>query len=192
MTVNGIKDSEIYILNQSVPVSWSATDDISGLDNTKTAATVPSGNPIDTKSIGTKQFTVTATDNAGNTTTKNITYTVVYKFGGILQPINPDGSGSHKLGSTIPVKFQLTDANNISVSTAQATLFYAKVTNNVLGDTYEAISTGKDNTGNYFRYEGNHYSFNLSTKNTGFTTGTYQITIVLDDKTTQTVKITLR
>jgi len=192
VTVDGIHDGATYVLNQTVPVYWSATDGASGIDNTKTTATVPSGDPIDTNSIGTKQFTVTATDNAGNTTTISITYKVVYKFGGILQPINADGSGSHKLGSTIPVKFQLTDANSKSVSTAHATLFYAKVTNDGLGDAYEAISSGNANTANCFRYEGNQYIFNLSTKNTGFTTGTYQITIVLDDKTTQTVRITLR
>ena len=192
VNVDGIIDGAIYILNQSIPVGWSVTDAISGLDNSKTTAAVPSGNPIDTKSIGTKQFTVSATDNAGNTTTKSITYKVVYKFGGFLKPINADGSENYKLGSTIPVKFQLTDANNISVATARATLFYAKVTNNVVGTTYEAISKSKDNSGNYFRYDDDQYIFNLSTKNTGFTTGTYQITIVLDDNTTQTVRITLR
>ena len=38
--------------------------------------TVANALPIDTSSIGTKHFTVTATDRAGNQTTKTINYTV--------------------------------------------------------------------------------------------------------------------
>jgi hypothetical protein len=38
--------------------------------------TVANGQPIDTSSTGTKSFTVTATDKAGNQTTKTVKYTV--------------------------------------------------------------------------------------------------------------------
>ena len=41
--------------------------------------TVANGLPIDTSSIGTKAFTVTATDKAGNQTTKTVNYTVTAK-----------------------------------------------------------------------------------------------------------------
>ena len=40
------------------------------------AGTVGKNQPIDTSSTGTKSFTVTATDKAGNQTTTTVTYTV--------------------------------------------------------------------------------------------------------------------
>jgi hypothetical protein len=190
LTVNGIIDGGVYTLNQAINASWMAIDALSGVDSV-----VPSSPAVDTSSVGTKTFSVTATDKAGNVTIKTVKYSVVYKFGGILQPINSDGSSVFKLGSTIPVKFQLTDANVVFVSTAQANkIFYAKITNSVVGTDVEAVSTSNATTGNLFRYDSvsNQYIFNLSTKS-GFTAGTYQISIILDDgSTAKTVQISLK
>ena len=115
-----------------------------------------------------------------------------YIFSGILQPINSDGSSIFKLGSTVPIKFQLLDASGNNIDTAQAQLRIAKVTNSVVGDYTEAISSGNSNTGNIFRYDtGTHqYSFNLATKN--LSKGTWQIIIELDDGSVHNGIISLR
>jgi hypothetical protein len=120
------------------------------------------------------------------------TFKIEYQFGGILQPINRDGSSVFKAGSTVPVKFQLTDANNAFVANAVATIKNAKFDNKVLGNDVEVVSTAASTTGNQFRYDAvsNQYIFNLSTK--GLTTGTYKITISLNDGTTQEVQFGLK
>ncbi|PAE40109.1 PxKF domain-containing protein [Bacillus sp. 7884-1] len=176
---DSVNDGDQFTLNQVV--NWSASDNLSGL------ATESSGT-VDTSKVGT--YKITAKDKAGNTVVKN--YSVVYNFSGILQPINKDGSSIFKAGSTVPVKFQLTDSQGAFISTANATIYYAKYSNQVLGNEAEAVSTSASTSGNLFRYDpiSNQYIFNLSTK--GLTPGSYLITIKLDDETTQQVKFCLK
>jgi hypothetical protein len=113
-------------------------------------------------------------------------------FSGVFQPINPDGSSIFKLGSTVPVKFALTDAQAARIATAVASLSIAKVSNDVEGTFVEAISTSNATTGSLFRYDptSQQYIFNLSTK--GLSTGTWSLKISLDDGTSYTVHISLR
>jgi len=184
-------DSGVYLLNQVVSATWSATDNLSGVVPPDTGTI-----PIDTSSVGTKTLTVpavTAVDYAGNESLAvTETYYVRYVFGGILQPINPDGSSIFKLGSTVPVKFQLWDANGVFVTNAVARIFVTKTSNGVTGVVTEAVSTSAATTGNLFRYssDGNQYIFNLNTK--PLSTGTWEIRIVLDDETTKSVSFSLK
>jgi len=179
-----------YTLNQTVLANWTATDALSGIASA--VGTVPSGLPIGTGTVGTKTFVVTATDNAGNTTTAIVTYSVGYAFGGILHPINSNGSSIFKLGSTVPVKFQLRDANGNFVTNAVANILVMKWSDGPIGTEIEADSTSAATTGNLFRYssDGNQYIFNLNTK--PLSAGTWRITIKLDDGTLQYVLISLK
>src|SRR5258708_6479649 len=104
-----------YILNaQPVSFGYAATDTASGLAST--TATLD-GRQIGTSTtlgfitVGPHTIVISASDVAGNFTSTAIHYAVAYKFGGFLAPIKADGSGLYKLGQTLPVKFQLTDAN---------------------------------------------------------------------------------
>jgi hypothetical protein len=67
-----------------------------------------------------------------------------------------------------------------------------KISNGILGDEMEAISTAAATTGNLFRYDStsNQYIFNLATK--PLSKGTWQIRIELDDGTNKYVNISLR
>jgi hypothetical protein len=97
-----------------------------------------------------------------------------------LQPINADGTSIFKLGSTIPVKFRLTDAC-ADIGSLTARIYVAKVSNNVVGTELEAVSTAAADTGNTFRYEPpQQYIFNLATNAMG-KTGTWQIRVDLGD-----------
>src|SRR5438132_4873726 len=64
----------------------------------------------------------TATDLAGNTSTRTIHYSVAYVFSGFLQPINDTAhqvgiqTSIFKAGSTVPVKFQLRRVDGSVVS----------------------------------------------------------------------------
>ncbi len=140
--------------------------------------------------VGVTLVTCSAHDAAGNTGSASFSVTVSYTWGGIRQPINADGSSIFKLGSTVPVKFNLTGGSSLA-SGVFAELYLAKVTSGVVGTEVEAVSTSGADSGNDFRYDGNgEYHYNLSTKN--LSAGTWQLDINLHDGVTRTVVISLR
>jgi len=114
-----------------------------------------------------------------------------YAWSGILQPINSDNSSIFKLGSTVPVKFQLT-GDSSAITDAKATLSVAKVTNNVEGTYVEAASTASADSGSTFRYDSTtkQYIFNWGTK--GQTAGTYRLKIDLGDGVKHTIDVSLK
>lgn len=169
-----------YVLGQEVKVSYSAYDEhlksCTGDFNNETA--------LDTSSVGEKSYSVTAIDDAGNTTTKTIRYKVVYAFSGVLQPINADGSSVFKLGSTVPVKFQLRnyDGNLVTTpTTSKPTISVVMISTNADGTVTEIPEYTPPMSGNEFRLDttNNQYIFNLSTK--GWKPGKYQVGINLHD-----------
>ncbi|MBU4580661.1 carboxypeptidase-like regulatory domain-containing protein, partial [Patescibacteria group bacterium] len=178
-----------YILNQSVIADWSAIDSISRIASI--TATVSNGTAIDTATIGTKNFSVNATDNAGNQANKIVDYNVVYNYSGVLPPIK-DSKDVFKLGSAIPVKFQLRDANGNNIFTAIARIYLANIVDGIIGKEINGTSSGKANTGNLFRYAAadNQYIFNLASK--PLIKGTWQIRIELDDGTSKYAALVLK
>lgn len=182
--------NQTYLLNQQVLANWQVNDGLSGIENY--TATTSNGQPIDTSFVGSHSFEVNAKDYAGNSNSMTVSYSVGYVFGGILPPINSDGTSLFKLGRTIPVKFKLFDANNIEISNAIAYLNIAKVSNNVLGTEEEAVSTSQATEGNLFRYDlvEKQYIFNLNTKT--MSTGTWALIIYLNDGSTKSVWISLK
>lgn len=167
--------------------SPTATDAVSG-----TVAAICTPKSGSTFALGTTIVSCTATDQAGNTSNaQTFAVNVTAPWSGVLAPLNANGTSVYKIGSTIPVKFQLT-GSAAGVSNLVAKIYYAKVSNNLPGTEVEATSTSGADTGNQFRYDssGNQYIFNLSTK--GFTEGTYQLRIDLGDGVPHTVNITSR
>lgn len=150
-----------------------------------------SGTPA---TVGSWSFAITAVDTRGYSGTAGYTLTVAspYVWSGILPPVNADGTSIFKLGSTVPVKFQLTDTSGQPVTNAQAWLYYAQVSNVVAGTDMEAVSTSAATTGNAFRYDptAGQYIFNWGTK--GLSVGTYDLVIVLGDGSRHMVQVSLR
>jgi hypothetical protein len=189
---NTASDTQIVTVVDTIPPTIQAPDTLTVLVNapksvlTGTATDIVDPNPTLTNDApdffppGTTTVTWTAEDSSGNTATKTTIVTAIYSFSGFLAPL---GSGTFKAGSTIPVKFQLTDyyGNYISTATAQISV-----------DSNPGASSGSSNNGNYFRYDptNNQYIFNLSTK--GMSPGTHTITVTLDDGTTPLTTITLK
>lgn len=182
ITITGIREGAAYILNSVPTAAYTATDNLSGIASQN--ATLTSGS----EGVGKYTYTVTASDKAGNTTTKSAIYTVSYNFSGFLPPVNR--GKSFNLGSTIPVKFRLTDSNGASITNATATIMLQKSAGSTsLGDIVKPVSSGGSNTDNFFRYDSGQYIYNLSTN--GLSAGTWQIIVSLNDTTTKTVFITL-
>ncbi|HEV3478450.1 MAG TPA: PxKF domain-containing protein [Gaiellaceae bacterium] len=104
----------VFTLNQQVTPKFACSD---GGAVEECAGAVLVAGRIDTTTAGEHTFTVTATDLAGNTTTKSVTYRVVYTFSGFRPPVNNQPTlNVAKAGSTIPVKWQLKNAAGAYVS----------------------------------------------------------------------------
>jgi hypothetical protein len=102
----------------------------------------------------------------------------------IMQPVNCDGSSVFKLGSTVPLKFEVPNQGT-------ATFAAAHVSNTILGDELEGTVTNLTATnGSTYRYAGAAYHYNWSTK--GLKAGTYRISFTDAEGQTYTVRISLR
>ena len=101
-----------------------------------------------------------------------------------------DGGGVYKLGSAVPVKFQITDATGTPVSTAVAHLTLQMFSGGTqVGSAIDATPRGDANVGNLFRYDDSQYIYNLGAK--AALIGTWQLQVHLDDGTVQTIMIRL-
>jgi hypothetical protein len=167
-----------YLLNEPVSANWTVTDDGSGVNWTATYGDVDDGDPIDTSAVGQYFFYVYAEDNAGNVAQLTALYSVVYQFGGFLPPlvINGQGNGLFKAGSTIPVKFQLTDYYGNPVGTASGTASINTVPLASADIRYDATAM--------------QYIANLKTPK-GAGAGPYVITVNLNDGSSRTIGVTL-
>jgi hypothetical protein len=194
ITINNPANGSNFLLNAAIPANYSCNDSTSGVSNC--AGPVTNGSNFSTSPVGSHTFTVNATDVAGNPATPvSYNYSVLYASGGmclgspghaILQPINMDGTSVFKLGSTVPTKFRVCDANGVSIGTsnvvAQYGLTSAANTPNitVAEDIY---STTPDTA---FRWDptDQQWIFNQSTKNNSTMNAkgvTYLLAIKLND-----------
>jgi dipeptidyl aminopeptidase/acylaminoacyl peptidase len=108
--------TDVYTIGQVVLADYSCADADSGIRHCE--GTVPSGEPIDTRSIGTYEFTVFAADQAGNPFYRRTHYAIVYSFDGFTKPIAPDGALTDmKAGDGVPLKFSLHGAYGLDAVT---------------------------------------------------------------------------
>jgi hypothetical protein len=183
-----------FILNSgggTQSVSITASDGESGVDN---AASTLSGS-VNTSTVGEKTVNFKAVDHVGHEVTKECTYNVNYAFSGFLQPINHQTGtdvSTFKAGSTVPVKFQLKDANANVVQSASAPQWLTPAeqgaTNQAVDeDVFSLTAT----TGSSFKWDGTQYHYNWTTKgqSSGFY---YKIGVRLDDGQTYYQNISLR
>ena len=164
-TVTSSDDGAKYILGQQVtPAIPNCQDNLSGV-----VTCTPSVNSLDTSTAGFHSYTVTSTDNAGNTFVKTVTYDV-FKFVGLFSPLKSDLRTFQK-PSTIPVKFQLTDGLGNFWGDPLAQLNVSLHSN--ISSLVPAVSSGSSNYLNNFRYDAsaNQYIYNLKTTMSIFKSG---------------------
>ncbi len=142
-----------------------------------------------------------------NTLTAGPNYTVTYVgaqlkilFGwaGYLQPINDTAhqigtyESKFKLGQTIPVKFDLTNAAGQNVQQVGGPTFTRSVNLGACDSTAtpDAVPTVTPDGTGVFSYNGGHYQYNWSTKGIS-TSGEYLISATLADGTIRSVYICL-
>jgi hypothetical protein len=189
-----VSPNPVY-LNGSATVTANATDSGSGIATQSCGALV-------TNTVGTKTVTCTATDIAGNTATVSVSYQVIYRFEGFLSPVSIPGHTGvcaspcpfylANRNSTIPIKFQLKDANGNVVQTAALPIWITPQRGSVLsvpidGFTFPAPVA----SGTTISRTGQQYHYNWKTKD--FASGYYwRIGVKLDDGQTYFVIVGLR
>jgi hypothetical protein len=189
-TVSSPHDGIEYQLGQPVEAQFTCTDE----DGGSGVAACEGPATLDTATVGSKTFTVTTRDVAGNEAEETLTYEVIYAYGEVRQPINRDGSSTFRAGSVVPVKFQVTDWDHEPVATATARLARVRTYDGEYNpeEVAEAVTNVAATTGDIFRYDSREqqYIYNLSTR--GMAPGTYQLFIGLDDGKQYTAVIQLR
>jgi len=178
ITIASPTDHGAYTLNQAVPAGYTCADEPGGSGTASCQGTVPAGAAIDTASVGTKTFTITAADNAGNTSTASAAYSVGYRICPLF-----DQTRSHRSGSTVPVKLQLCDASGANLSATGTTVNATALTKkDSTASPQPATDAGNANPDNNFRYDASMggYIYNLSTKGLGTGTWVLSFTVVGD------------
>jgi len=139
-----------YVLGAVVTPLFSCADSGSGI-----ASCVGSAVTLDTTTPGTRTFTVTAVDVAGNPTTLIRTYNVGYNVCLQYDPAKPN-----PLGGTMVIKFQLCNAAGVNLSSPSI----AVVATLIDGTTTPPPNfQGGSNNGNVFRFSSGMYIYNLDT-----------------------------
>jgi hypothetical protein len=190
-TITGVNVAGGQYTVGAVPnATCTATDSFSGFQSC--SVTVTGGNG----SVGTFNWTATATDKAGNTISQSGTYKVVYRFDGFLQPINDTAhqtgltTSVFKGGSTVPVKFQLKNAAGNVVQSASAPIWLTPVKGVAMSmPVDETAVTVSADSGSTYRYDTGQYIYNWKAPTGG---NYYQIGVKLDDGQIYYVNIGLR
>jgi hypothetical protein len=170
------------------------------------SGTTATGTPLAGAPTGVGTYTVVAsfasTGNYNPASATKTAVTVTYRWDGFLQPINDTAhqigvtESLFKLGSTVPVKFQLKKSDGTVVQEGGTNLpAFTRSANRGVCDpstSAEGVLSDPGFTGSAFRWDSTaqQYIYNFSTK--GLTKGEYRIFAALDDGTSQWVDICLQ
>jgi len=130
ITITTPADGARYRKNQVLPAAWTCIDPDSDVNPALTTFTTAVGQPIDTTTAGAttepKSFTVSCTDNAGNSATKTVNYIVDGRppVASIATPI--DG-GTYDRNSTNPADWACTDPDGATDIDTALTVFTTAV-----------------------------------------------------------------
>ncbi|MFE6834810.1 IPT/TIG domain-containing protein [Streptomyces sp. NPDC057705] len=165
-----------YLYRQPVTASYSCTDAVSGVASC--VGTVPNGSPINTSTLGQRTFTVNATDNATNPSSKSVTYNVAYRICLLYDPSRPV-----RLLGQVVISLRICDANGNNLSSSNITLTASRITGPVTRPV-----TGRFNYNPLF----SNYSLPVSTRNLPNGNYNLEFTISGADTTTHVAPFTLR
>ena len=98
----------IYTVGQIVTADYSCADEPNGSGLLSCSGDLTPGAFVDTSSVGSRTFTVSATDRAQNSASVSSAYRVVYDFSGFFPPVAGYPTvNAVKAGEGIPLKFSL-------------------------------------------------------------------------------------
>jgi hypothetical protein len=117
-------DDATYAQGQAVEADYACTDDIASSSGMRSCqGPVPDGAAIDTSSLGSHSFTVTATDNAGNTSSWTRTYTVTDQMAPLVSITTPADGASYPQGRALYASYACADnAGGSGVASCRGTV----------------------------------------------------------------------
>jgi pectate lyase len=167
-----------YILGQVVTADYACGDTLSGTNGC--TGTLASGTSLDTSSLGTRSFEVIATDVAGNTVTRTISYAVGYDVRLLYDPARVN-----KAGANVPVKLQLADSAGANLSSADRVVRALGTSPDDTESRRPLDDSGNANRDHTFRFDPTlgttgGYIFNLKTD--GYAPGAYRLYFTVGDE----------
>jgi uncharacterized UPF0146 family protein len=147
ITVTTPADGAVYAVGQQLTADYACTDDHSGVASC--VGSVAVGAAVDTGSVGEKSFTVEAADEAGNTASKTVNYTVADRTAPTITLTSPAEGAVYTLGEMVLADYSCADEPNGSgVATCQGNVAdgAALDTSEVGAKTFKVSAT--DNAGN--------------------------------------------
>lgn len=118
---------------------------------------------------------------------------VVYDYVGFLPPLSNTTTRTVKCGSTVPVKFQLFDADNVAITTGTHTIAVDLQQANAPDQETQIDNPGDSGDDNdTFRWSSPNWIFNLKTDDTYTVGWTYKIRAFLADGTTRDCCISIK
>jgi hypothetical protein len=139
-----------YELGEQVLADYSCADEPTGSGLDSCVGSVANGAAVDTESVGEKTFTVEASDNAGNTASKTVSYTVADRTAPTITLTRPAEGAMYTLGEQVLADYSCADEPNGSgVASCQGSVpaGAALDTSEVGAKTFEVSTT--DNAGNH-------------------------------------------
>ncbi|MDX8152277.1 FG-GAP-like repeat-containing protein [Patulibacter brassicae] len=109
ITITTPVDNATYARGATVNADYACADETGGSGIDSCTGTVADGQPIDTATLGTKTFKVTAEDEAGNTAEKTVTYTVVDETDPSIDIDSPTDDAPYARGATVLADFLCAD-----------------------------------------------------------------------------------
>jgi hypothetical protein len=174
-----------YILGSAAHASFGCTDTPDGSGIETCAGTSADGSALDTSTVGMHQFTVTARDQAGRTTSLTHSYSVVYAFGDLSAPA---GKSSAKAGSAVPIWFSL---GGVSDLTAVRNVTSSSISCDVGAPRSSGDPVSMNGRGLRYETPSNRFTFVWKTEK-AWSGGCRQLQITLKDGTTHTATFTFR
>ncbi len=102
----------VYELGQPVVAEYSCADEPNGSGLDSCVGTVANGADVDTASLGEKTFTVNASDEAGNTESKSVTYRVVDANPPEISVTSPADGAVYAVGEHVTAQYSCTDEDS--------------------------------------------------------------------------------
>jgi WD40 repeat protein len=164
-----------FLLGQQVATDFSCADEPGG------SGLVLCEGPawLDTATVGSKTFSVSARDAAGNETMENRGYDVVYDWSGFASPLeNPPAVNVFKAGHGVPVRFSLEGYHGLAV-----VMDWAPISRQIPCDSTELAPWGTQTTGSLGYNESlDRYTYLWHTERAWAGT-CRQFMVALDDRT---------